>query len=69
MIELNVQKVGKGVGVELPSEVLSQLQASEGESIFLEFMFDGSYRLAKHDEAAAEQAMLVDGQMHEEDAS
>jgi len=31
-------------------------------------MFDGSYRLAKHDEKSAELMMLVDGQMHEEDS-
>ena len=68
MIELTIKKVGEGIGVELPCEVLSQLQTCEGESIFLEYMFDGSYRLAKHDEKAAEQAMLIDGQMHEEDA-
>ena len=68
MIELKIQAVGAGVGVELPAEVLEQLQAVEGESIFLENMFDGSYRLAKHDEKAIEQMMLIDGQMHEEDS-
>jgi len=31
-------------------------------------MFDGSYRLTKHDEKSAELMMLVDGQMHEEDS-
>jgi len=68
MIELKVKVVGSGLGVELPDEVLTQLEASEGECIFLEYMFDGSYRLAKHDEEAVEQSMLIDGQMHEEDA-
>jgi len=68
MIELKIQAVGSGLGVELPLEVLTQLQTSEGENIFLENMFDGSYRLAKHDEKSAEQMMLIDGQMHEEDS-
>lgn len=68
MIELKIQTIGKGVGVELPAEVLAQLQAQAGESIFLENMFDGSYRLAKHDEQYVEKMMLIDGQMHEEDA-
>ncbi len=68
MIELKIQSIGTGVGVELPSEVLKQLQATVGESIFLEYMADGSYALMKHDEEFAERAMLVDGQMHEEDS-
>ena len=68
MIELKIQAVGTGVGVELPQEVLNQLRTKEGESIFLENMCDGSYSLVKHDEKYAEQLMLVDGQMHEEDS-
>jgi len=68
MIELKILAVGSGSGVELPSEVLDHLKATEGESIFLEYMFNGSYRLAKHDEKSVEQMMLIDGQMHEEDA-
>ena len=68
MIEVKIQAVGTGMGVELPNEVLKQLQACEGESIFLENMFDGSYSLIKHDKKSAEQMMLIDGQMHEEDS-
>ncbi|SFG30743.1 MULTISPECIES: hypothetical protein [Neptunomonas] len=68
MIELKILPVGTGLGVELPPEVLKHLEASDGECIFLEYMFNGSYRLAKHDEASVEQMMLIDGQMHEEDA-
>tara|TARA_B100000809_G_C15010450_1_gene484766 strand:- start:771 stop:980 length:210 start_codon:yes stop_codon:yes gene_type:complete len=68
MIKLKIQAVGMGVGVELPPEVLTQLQTSEGETIFLEDMSDGSYRLTKHDEKSAEIIMLIDGQMHEEDS-
>jgi antitoxin component of MazEF toxin-antitoxin module len=68
MIELKIQALGAGVGVKLPAEVLEQLQVIEGENIFLVNMFDGSYRLAKHDQKAAEQMMLIDGQMHEEDS-
>lgn len=68
MIELKIRAVGSGLGVELPPEVLGHLKTTEGESIFLEYMFNGSYRLAKHDEEAVEQMMMIDGQMHEEDA-
>jgi antitoxin component of MazEF toxin-antitoxin module len=68
MIKLKIQSVGAGVGVELPPEVLKQLQTSDGETIFLENMFDGSYRLTKHDDKSAELMMLIDGQMHEEDS-
>ncbi|SFG30659.1 hypothetical protein [Neptunomonas qingdaonensis] len=68
MIELKILPVGTGLGVELPPEVLKHLEANDGECIFLEYMFNGSYRLAKHDEESVEQMMLVDGQMHEEDA-
>ncbi|WP_019029261.1 hypothetical protein [Colwellia piezophila] len=68
MIELKIQAVGTGVGVELPQEVLNQLRTKKGESIFLENMFDGSYSLVKHDVKYAEKLMLIDGQMHEEDS-
>jgi len=68
MIELKIQAVGTGLGVELPQEVLGQLKASEGEYIFLENMLNGSYRLAIHNQKAVEQMELVDGLMHEEDA-
>ena len=68
MIELKIQIVGTGLGVELPPEVVKQLNTQKGESIFLENMFNGSYRLAKHDEKLVEQVMLIDGQMHEEDS-
>jgi antitoxin component of MazEF toxin-antitoxin module len=68
MIELKILVVGTGLGVELPQEVLEQLGANEGESIFLEHMCNASYRLAKHDEKFVEQMSLIDGQMHEEDS-
>ena len=68
MIELKILAVGKGQGVALPREVLEQLNAKEGESIFLENMCNGSYRLAKHDEKFVEQMTLIDSQMHEEDS-
>ena len=68
MIELRIQKVGKGLGVELPNFVIEQLKANKGESIFLENMFDGSYQLAKHDEKFVEQMILADSQIHEEDS-
>ena len=68
MIELKILAVGKGLGVELPREVLEELCTKEGESIYLENMFNASYRLAKHDDKFVEQMTLIDGQMHEEDS-
>jgi hypothetical protein len=49
MIELKIIAFGTELGVELPREVLEQLGANVGETIFLENMWSGSYRLAKHD--------------------
>ncbi len=68
MIELKVTSVGGGLGIELPKMLLEQLKTSEGENIFQEHMLNGSFRLAKHDEKFVETMMLIDGQMHEEDA-
>jgi len=68
MIEVKIQTIGASLGVVLPNEVLQQLAASKGESIYLENMCDGSYRLVKHDEKLVEQLTFIDSQMHEEDA-
>lgn len=68
MIELKILAFEQGLAVQLPREVLEQLGAKEGESIFLENMCDGSYRLAKHDEKFVEQMTFIDSQMHEEDS-
>ena len=67
MIELKICAVGTGLGIELPREVLDQMETREGESIFLVNMLNGSYRLAKHDEKSVEKMMLIDGNVHEED--
>jgi hypothetical protein len=68
MIELKIIAVGTGLGLELPLEMLEQLDANLGECIYLEHMCNASYRLAKHDEKFVEQMILIDGQMHEEDS-
>ncbi|ANG63170.1 hypothetical protein A8C75_12265 [Marinobacterium aestuarii] len=68
MIELKVCKMGKGLGVELPSTVIQALDTREGDTVYLVNMLNGSYRLARHDENFVEEMELVNGMMHEEDA-
>ncbi|WP_020680455.1 hypothetical protein [Marinobacterium rhizophilum] len=68
MIELKVCKMGEGLGVVLPPVVIEALEASEGDTIYLVNMLNGSFRLARHDEHFVEEMELVDGMIHEEDA-
>ena len=49
MVELKVRKVGNSLGVVLPKEVISRLQAGEGEALFLIEAPDGEYRLTAYD--------------------
>ncbi len=68
MTELKIRAVGTGLGIELPHDVLDQLKLHKGESLFLEVMSDGKYRLANYNEVADEQMTLIEDYMHEEDA-
>ena len=68
MAELKVQVVGEGLGLTLPNEVIEQLHLHAGDSIRLEKLPHGSYRLANVDDKLSEQRMLIEGYMHEEDA-
>jgi putative addiction module antidote len=50
MIELRIRKFGNSLGVVLPKEVISRLQAGEGQRLFLIEVPDG-YRLTPYDPA------------------
>jgi len=68
MTELKIRTIGNGLGIELPHDVLDQLKLHKGESLSLEIMPDGNYRLANYNEVADEQLNQIEDYMHEEDA-
>ncbi|MFT5788938.1 hypothetical protein CXF83_06475 [Shewanella sp. Choline-02u-19] len=68
MTELKVKNVGKGLGVELPQEIVEQLHLGAGDNISLERMAHGCYRLTSQSDGVSEQMALIEGFMHEEDA-
>ncbi|WP_299794958.1 hypothetical protein [uncultured Shewanella sp.] len=68
MTELKIRTVGSGLGVELPQELLDQLKLNKGESLLLEPMANGNYRLARIDALDTELMTLIESYMHEEDA-
>lgn len=68
MTELKVTRVGKGLGLELPQEIVEQLHLGAGDNISLEQMGHGSFRLRNQTDMQAEQIALIEGYMHEEDA-
>ena len=51
MIELKVRKIGNSLGVLLPKEAVTRLQADEGDRLFLIESPDGAYRLTPYDPA------------------
>ncbi len=68
MTELKIKNVGKGLGLELPQDVIEGLHLGAGDSICLEKLSHGSYRLVSKRDGVAEQMSLIEGYMHEEDA-
>ena len=48
-MNLRIRKFGNSLGVILPKEVISRLQTSDGQSVFLMDAPDGSYRLTPYD--------------------
>ncbi|ABZ77593.1 conserved hypothetical protein [Shewanella halifaxensis HAW-EB4] len=68
MAELKIQVVGEGLGLTLPKEVVEQLHIQAGDSIRLDKLPHGGYRLANLDDKLSEQMELIEGYMHEEDA-
>jgi putative addiction module antidote len=49
MVELKIRKIGNSLGVVLPREVLSRLNAGDGERLYLIEGPDGTYRLTPYD--------------------
>ena len=49
MVELKVRKFGNSLGVVLPKDVISRLQTSDGEPLFLVESSDGGYHLTPYD--------------------
>ena len=51
MVELKVRRIGNSLGVVLPREVLSRLNAGDGERLYLIEGPEGTYRLTPYDPA------------------
>lgn len=61
VLELKLRKVGNSVGVVLPKEALSRLDAADGDTIVLTEAPDGSFRLtANKAEFAAQMKVAED---------
>jgi putative addiction module antidote len=51
MLELKIRKIGNSLGVVLPKEAVSRLQAGEGDRLFLIEGPNGAYQLTPYDPA------------------
>jgi putative addiction module antidote len=51
MLKLKVRKIGNSLGVVLPKEAVSRLQAREGDRLFLVEGPNGAYQLTPYDPA------------------
>jgi putative addiction module antidote len=49
MIELKLRKIGNSLGVVLPKEAVSRLNADEGDRLFLVESPNGAYQLTPYD--------------------
>ncbi len=49
MVELKVRRIGNSLGVVLPREVVSRLNAKQGGALFLTEAPGGEYRLVPYD--------------------
>lgn len=49
MLEVKVRKIGNSLGVVLPKEVTTRLNAGEGDRLFLVEAPDGAYQLTPYD--------------------
>ncbi len=54
MVELKVRKIGNSFGVVLPKEVLSRLNAKDGQRLYLIEAPDGGYHLVPSNPAFEE---------------
>ena len=64
MVQLKVRKFGNSLGVVLPKEVLSRLQAGDGQALYLVEAPDGSYQLTPYDPAFAQKLSKADDIMN-----
>jgi len=53
MVELKVRKIGNSLGVVLPKEAITRLNAEEGDRLFLIEGPEGAYQLTVYDPAFA----------------
>ncbi|WMW65779.1 AbrB/MazE/SpoVT family DNA-binding domain-containing protein [Nitratidesulfovibrio liaohensis] len=68
MQALKIRKIGDELGVLLPEDTLSHLNAREGDTVWLSKSPDGSLRIAIVDEKLAEQMTVAAAIMREDDA-
>jgi putative addiction module antidote len=61
MVELKIRRIGNSFGVVLPKEVLTRLNAGEGERLFLIESPDGDYRLTPYDPAFERKMAKAEG--------
>ena len=60
VVELKLRKIGNSVGVVLPKEALTKLNAAEGDVLFLTDGADGSFRLTASDPGFAEKMSVAE---------
>jgi putative addiction module antidote len=58
--ELKLRKVGNSVGVVLPKEALSYLNANEGDTLVLTETSDGGYRITPHSPSFEKKMKVVE---------
>jgi len=64
LLELKLRKIGNSLGVVLPKEAVSRLQAGEGDRLFLIEGPNGVYQLTPYDpafEKKMQQAEIIIG--------
>ncbi len=61
MVELRIRRIGNSFGVVLPKEVLTRLNAGNGERLFLIEAPDGDYRLTPYDPAFEKKMAKAEG--------
>ncbi|MCE2692715.1 MAG: AbrB family transcriptional regulator [Verrucomicrobiota bacterium] len=59
LLELKLRKIGNSVGVILPKEALSHLQADEGDAVTLTEGTDGRLLLSSQKTAVSEQMRIA----------
>jgi putative addiction module antidote len=59
MTTLTITAIGNSVGVVLPKEIISDMQVSRGDKLFLTKTPDGSYRITPYDPEFEEKMMIA----------